>query len=126
MTYTERRAAQPVAAQVLHARGERQGRRLDRRRGRVPPQEAAEGDGGRGSRGRRCLRVRALLSFGGTIQSCVPSRQDRIWCRLPSFLSATFSLTLEISRAFLYPPIYACLKQISAFRTYISSLWPPL
>ena len=33
----ERGAAQPVAAQVLHARGERQGRRLDRRRRRVPP-----------------------------------------------------------------------------------------
>ena len=40
---SERRATQPVAAQVLHARGERQGRRLDRRRRRVPPQEAAKG-----------------------------------------------------------------------------------
>lgn len=35
MVLTERGAAQPVAAQVLHARGEREGRRVDRGRGGV-------------------------------------------------------------------------------------------
>ena len=36
----ERCPAQPVPAQVLHEGGEREGRRLDGRRARVPPEEA--------------------------------------------------------------------------------------
>ena len=39
----ERCAAQPVAAQVLYARGEREGSGVDRRRGGVPQAEAPEG-----------------------------------------------------------------------------------
>ena len=39
----ERCAAQPVAAQVLYARGEREGGRVDRRRGGVPQAETPEG-----------------------------------------------------------------------------------
>lgn len=82
MTYAECRAAQPVAAQVLHARGERQGRRLDRRWGRVSPQEAAEGHSGCRGRGCRGLRVRKEMATLGH------SNRSRDRCRLPSFLSA--------------------------------------
>ena len=39
----ERCAAQPVAAQVLYARGEREGSRVDSRRGGVPQAETPEG-----------------------------------------------------------------------------------
>jgi hypothetical protein len=39
----ERCEAQPVAAQVLQAGGERQGRRLDRRRCRVPQETKPQG-----------------------------------------------------------------------------------
>ena len=39
----ERSAAQPVAAQVLYARGEREGSRVDSRRGGVPQAETPEG-----------------------------------------------------------------------------------
>ena len=39
----ERSAAQPVAAQVLYARGEREGRRVDGGRGGVPSAQTPEG-----------------------------------------------------------------------------------
>lgn len=41
----ERRPPQPEPAQVLRARGERQGSRLDRRRARVPKAKATKDDG---------------------------------------------------------------------------------
>ena len=51
----ERGSPQPEPSQVLQAGGEREGRGVDGGRGRVPQEEAAEGD--RGRRGRR-VRVR--------------------------------------------------------------------
>ena len=105
----ERGAAQPVAAQVLHARGERQGRRLDRRRGRVPPPAASAGHGGRSGRRGRRLRV------GSHTAGIGDDVAFRVLCQQLFF--TPFSLTI-----WRYPGLFSTLLRFM----HASNKFPPI